>query len=142
MEEPKGEQVGKNKDTFIRPKARQRANRKRPIRTGAAQGNTSNAFEILEMETESEEKNKEPNNDEGNKETTDHTTKGGEEHLHNAVVHLQGLTEGLDEDVDMLISDVGSEEMELNEVLEQEGVNLPVMVENWKTQGIENISEE
>jgi len=42
----------------------------------------------------------------------------------------------------MLISDIGSEEMELNEVLEQEGVNLPNMVENRKKQGMENISEE
>jgi len=47
-----------------------------------------------------------------------------------------------DEDTDMLTNDGGSEEMELNEALEKEGVNLPVMEENWKTQGLENIPEE
>jgi len=36
----------------------------------------------------------------------------------------------------MLTSDGGSEELELNEVLEKEGVNLPVMEENWRTQGL------
>jgi len=75
MEELKGEQAEKNRDTFIRPRARQRANRKRPIRTGAAQGNTSSAFEILEIETESEDQNKEQNTSEGNKNTIEHATK-------------------------------------------------------------------
>lgn len=93
----------------------------------------------MDTETKSKEKNKEPNTDEGNKETIDHTTKGVEDHLHSAVVHMQGITKGPDEDAEMMISDVGSEEMELNEILEQEGVNLLVMVENWKMQGMENI---
>jgi len=54
---------------------------------------------------------------------------------------MQDPTEEPDEDAYMLTSDGGSEEMELNKILEQAGINLPVMEENWKTQGIENISE-
>ena len=42
----------------------------------------------------------------------------------------------------MLISDIRTEEMELNDILEQEGVNLPDMVENWEKKGMEHISEE
>lgn len=42
----------------------------------------------------------------------------------------------------MLTSDGGSEDLELNEVLEKEGVNLPAMEKQWKTQGLDNIPEE
>lgn len=42
----------------------------------------------------------------------------------------------------MLTSDGGSEDLELEEALAREGINLPVIAENWKTQGIENASEE
>ena len=43
----------KNKEIFTRPRVRQRANTKRPTKAGISQGNTSNAFEALETETES-----------------------------------------------------------------------------------------
>jgi len=52
------------------------------------------------------------------------------------------LEDERDEDIDMLTNDGGSEEMELNEVLEKEGVNLPDMEKNWRTQGLENIPKE
>jgi len=42
----------------------------------------------------------------------------------------------------MVTSDIGSEEMELQEILGLEGVNLPDMVEDWRKKGVENISEE
>lgn len=42
----------------------------------------------------------------------------------------------------MLTSDGESEEIDLNKVLEKEGVNLPDMEIQWKTQGLENIREE
>jgi len=42
----------------------------------------------------------------------------------------------------MLTSDGGSEDLELNEVLEKEGVNLPDMEKHWRTQGLENIPKE
>lgn len=57
-------------------------------------------------------------------------------------VQMQELEDEHDEDTDMITSDGGSEEVELNEALEKEGVNLPVMDENWKTQGLEKIPEE
>jgi len=65
-----------------------------------------------------------------------------EENIQNITEKNQEGIEGADEDSEMLISDIGSEEMELNEVLEQEGVNLPDMVEDWRKKGMENISEE
>jgi len=55
---------------------------------------------------------------------------------------MQELEDERDEDTDMITSDGGSEEMELNEVLEKEGVNLPDMEKHWRTQGLENIPEE
>lgn len=42
----------------------------------------------------------------------------------------------------MLTNDGGSEDMELEEALARAGLNLPVIVENWKKQGIETVSEE
>jgi len=42
----------------------------------------------------------------------------------------------------MLISDIGSDEMELSDILKQEEVNLAYMVETWKKKGMEHISEE
>lgn len=42
----------------------------------------------------------------------------------------------------MLTSDGGSKDIELEEALAREGLNLPVIVENWKNQGIETASEE
>ena len=65
-----------------------------------------------------------------------------EENIQNITEKNQEGTEGANEDSEMLISDIGNEEMELNEVLEQEGVNLPDMVEDWRKKGMENISEE
>ena len=83
VEELKGEQAEKKRDTFISPRARQRVYRKRPIKTGATQDNTSNAFEFLETETESEDQNKEQNTSEENKNSTEHATKAVEENIHN-----------------------------------------------------------
>lgn len=140
--EPKPEQAAKRRDAFIKPKVRQRANRKRTNRIEIAQGNTSNTFGLLETNTDSEEQNKLSITSEGNEERADHITKAGEEQPLSTEVLMQEPIEEQEEDADMLISDGGSEEIELNEVLEQEGMNLPVMAEIWKAQGIENILEE
>lgn len=96
----------------------------------------------METETESEDHNKEQNTSEANKTTIEDETKAMEENIKNITEQTQEVTEGTDEDSEMLISDIRSEEMKLNEVLEKEGVNLPDMVENWKKKGMENISEE
>lgn len=49
----------KNKEIFTRPKAKQREHRKCQTKASTSQGNTSNAFEILETETKLEDKTKE-----------------------------------------------------------------------------------
>lgn len=58
------------------------------------------------------------------------------------MLQVQEIIEGVDEDSEMLTSEIGREGMELNDILEQEGVDLPNMVENWKKKGMEHISEE
>lgn len=42
----------------------------------------------------------------------------------------------------MLTSDGGSEDLELEETLAREGINLPVIAEKWKKQGIDNALED
>ena len=44
--------------------------------------------------------------------------------------------------MEMLYSDGGNDEHELNEAIKKAGVNLPALEENWKAQGIENVLEE
>ena len=61
VEDLKVDKAKKNKEFFTRPRARQRATRKRPTKESTSQGNAGNAFEILETETESKDKNKEQN---------------------------------------------------------------------------------
>jgi len=141
-EETKTEQAGKGKDNFIKPKIRQRANQRRANRIETEQGNHSNTFELLELDTNSEELNKVPTTSEGFTEKAEHIIKEGEEALLGKEIQMQEQIEGPEEDADMLTSDGGSEELELDEVLEQEGMNLPVMAENWKARGIENVPEE
>ena len=53
-----------------------------------------------------------------------------------------GPTEGLEEDSKMMTSEMGLEDMELSDILEQEGMDIPNMVEQWKNKGVEHISEE
>eukprot|EP00253_Pinus_taeda_P012372 PITA_12372 len=57
-------------------------------------------------------------------------------------VQMQERPKEQEEDTDMLTSDGGSEDLELEEVLAREGMNLPGIAEKWKTQGIENAPEE
>jgi len=42
----------------------------------------------------------------------------------------------------MFTSEIGLEDMELSNILAQEDMDLPNMVENWKKKGMEDISEE
>eukprot|EP00253_Pinus_taeda_P030247 PITA_30247 len=73
------EQEGNFKDTFTRPRTRQRENRRRPNKTSETQANKSNAFEVLETEKDLEHQNKENKNSGSNKATTEAATKGVEE---------------------------------------------------------------
>jgi len=50
--------------------------------------------------------------------------------------------EGVEKDSEMYINEIGLEDMELSDMLEQEGMDLPNMVEIWKKKGMEHISEE
>jgi len=58
------------------------------------------------------------------------------------ILQNQDATGGVDEDSEILISDIESDKMELTNILEKEGVNLPDMVEEWKKNEMEHIWEE
>lgn len=51
-------------------------------------------------------------------------------------------TEGLEEDLEMMTSKMGLEDMDLTDILQWKGMDLPNMLEQWKKKGIEHISEE
>lgn len=72
----------------------------------------------------------------------DHKSKDPEETIDNLEIQMHELEDERDEDTNMLTSDGGSDDLELNEVLEKEGVNLPDMEKHWRAQGLENIPEE
>jgi len=62
---------------------------------------------------------------------------------HSNITHqVQETMEGVEEDSKMFTKEIGLEDMELSDILEQEGMDLPNMVENWKKKGMEHISEE
>jgi len=139
-EEAKTEQANKGKDNFITPKSRQRANRRRAYKAGTDRNNNSNTFEILDLETDSEETQKTKVADKEPRDKEEKTMK--EEDKNNNEIQMREQPEEPEEDTDMLTSDGGSEDIELEEALAREGLNLPVIVENWKNQGIETASEE
>jgi len=141
-EDHKEDKAENNKQIFTKPKAKQRAHRKHKTKASTLQGNTGNAFEILETERESEDNSKEQKTIEINKATTRHETKKLEGNPLSIMLQIQETIEGAYEDSEILISDIGSEDMELNDILEQEGMNLLDMVENWKKKRMEHISEE
>ena len=64
--------------------------------------------------------------------------------MHTMEETLEGT--GRDEDVEgdeeMSISEAGTEDIELNDILEREGMDLNTMVEQWKERGLEHIPEE
>lgn len=137
--ENKGE---KNKEVFTRPKAKQRANKKRQTKASTSHGNKSNAFEVLEIETESEDNNKEQDTTTISRPTTTPERNEPVANPSNISHQVQETTKGVEEDSEMFTNEIGLEDMELSDMLEQEGMDLPNMVENWKKKGMEHISEE
>lgn len=105
-------------------------------------GNISNAFEVLETETESEDNNKVQETTETNRSTTTPKIKEPKENPLSVFPQVQESTEGVEEDSEMFTSEIGLEDMELSNILAQEDMDLPNMVENWKKKGMEDISEE
>jgi len=60
-----------------------------------------------------------------------------------SIIHqVQETTEGVEEDLEMFTNEIKLKDMELSDILEQEGMDLPNMVENWKKKGMEHILEE
>lgn len=129
-EDTKTEQVNKAKDNFIIPKSRQRANRRRMNKVGTGRTNYNNNFAILDPETESEDGHKTQVADKEHKEREEQTRIEAEENKDISKVQIQERPKEQEEDVDMLTSNGGSEDLELEEVLAREGMNLPVIAEN------------
>jgi len=141
-EDTKTEQGNKAKDNFITPKSRQRANRRRINKAGTGRTNYNNTFEILDPESDSEDGLRTQAADKEHKEREVQTRFAEEGNKNISEVQMQERPEEQEEDTDMLTSDGGSEDLELEEVLAREGMNLPGITEKWKTQGIENALEE
>lgn len=79
-------QNNKDKNTFIKPKNRQRANRRRANKGNTERNYFSNPFEILDLETDSEDKQDIPTVDAGQEGQEEPTRKGTEEgDFHNEV---------------------------------------------------------
>lgn len=135
-------QSHKDKETFIKPKSRQRENRRKNIKGNTDRNNHSNPFVILDLETNSEDKHKTLASDAGQDEKEEPTREGMDEGDLNNEVQMQERTEETEEETDMLTSDGRSEDQEWEEALAREGMNLPVIAENWKARGIENAPEE
>ena len=57
---------------------------------------------------------------------------------------LQGseLVKDLEGDANMTASEIGTEDMELNDILKREGMDLNTVVEQWKQKGVEHIPKE
>ena len=45
----------------------------------------------------------------------------------------------VDEDAEMTPSEVGTEDHDLRDIVEREGIDLPNILEQWKRQGIDNV---
>jgi len=119
VEDPKTEQAAKTQEAFKKPKTRQRANRKRALKATTALGNIQSPFSILESDADSEGtiKDTKPPEDSGNK--PDHKLKDSEETTDNPEIQMHDLENEHNEDTDMLTSDGGSDDLELNEALEK-----------------------
>eukprot|EP00253_Pinus_taeda_P031991 PITA_31991 len=101
-----------------------------------------NTFEILDVETDSEETQKTKVADKETRDKEEQTKKEEEEDKENNEIQMREQLEEPEEDTDMLTSDGGSEDIEMEEDLARAGLNLPIIVENLKNQGIETASEE
>jgi hypothetical protein len=47
-----------------------------------------------------------------------------------------------DEDAEMTPIKVGTEDPDLKDIVEREGIDLPNILEQWKRQGVDNVPEE
>jgi len=135
-------QNNKAKNDFIKPKHRQRANRRRNIKGDTRKNLFNNPFEFLDQDTDSD----------GKKDTSDKETalagrkhpqeKGRNTEIPSTEVQMQDRTEESDYETDMATSEIGSEDQELNETLALEGLDLSALADKWRKEGIEKASEE
>jgi len=135
-------QNNKDKNNFIKPKNRQRANRRRNTKGNTGKNYFSNPFEILDLETDSEEKKNTPNGEAGQEGQEKLTGEGTEEGSFNGEIHMQDRTAETDKETEMLTSEAGSEDLELEDTLAMEGMDLTTLVEIWRAKGIEAVPEE
>ena len=62
--------------------------------------------------------------------------------MQNTEEAAEGVNQGFDWDAEMKISEAGTEDLELRDILDREGMDLVNMVEQWKEIGVEHIPEE
>lgn len=135
-------QNNKDKNNFIKPKNRQRANKRRNTKGDTRKNFFSNPFEFLDLETDSEEKKNTTNEEAGQEGQKQRLGEGTEAKTLNDEIHMQDRTAETDEETEMLTNEEGSEDLELEDTLAMEGIDLTTLVDRWRANGIEAIPEE
>lgn len=135
-------QNNKAKNDFIKPKQRQRANRRRNIKGDARKNLFNNPFEFLDQDTDSDGKKDTSDKETEQAEQPQHQEKGKNTEIPSTEVQMQDRTEESDYETEMDTSEIGSEDQELNETLVMEGLDLSALVDKWRKEGIENAPEE
>lgn len=95
-EDNKIEQASKNNNNFIIPKSRQRANRRRENKIGTDRNNIGNTFEILDLETDSDDGHRTADIEREHKEREEQTREGMKENKNFNEVQMQEQPEELE----------------------------------------------
>ena len=129
-------------DGFLRPTGRHRANRKNTPKTTDRVTGIANTFEILGEDAPSE-KSKQTL---AAKQTANRTEEPSNQSREPSKPFDLSLAASEDkdeeEDEDMALSELGTEDLELGEIVEKEGLDLNSIVEQWRQKGIDKIPEE
>jgi hypothetical protein len=91
-------------------------------------------------------KERETNEQEANKTTESQNSQGNHGHNKSTIEEGVGDTntpmQEVDDDSEMTPSEVGTEDPDLRDIVEREGIDLPNILEQWKKQGVDNIPME
>jgi hypothetical protein len=119
--------------TGSNPEARNRAEgRGNPKQGEEEEKKRTKAREINEQETHETTENQNTKGDQGHNEST---MEGGGEDTNTPMQEVDG-------DSEMTPSEVGTEDPDLRDIVEREGIDLPNILEQWKKQGVDNIPTE
>ena len=129
-------------DGFVRPIGRHRASRKNAPKSNDPLTRTVNTFEILGEDSPSENIEQTLATEQQTIRTEEQSNQSREPFKPSDSLSATSEGKAEEEDEDMVLSELGTEESELGEILEKEGLDLNSIVEQWKQKGIDKIPEE